>query len=105
MYVENCVAAELADNSNRIHALPNEVGRVKVCADLRAHSLTELEERLRVVNTEALVHFKSDLVDAVLFCECYKILPVIDKNLPAMRIQPSSDTERSRNRPGSRRSS
>ena len=58
------------------------MGRVKVCADLRAHSLTELEERLRVVNTEALVHFKSDLVDAVLFCECYKILPVIDKNLP-----------------------
>ena len=82
VYVEDCVAAELADNSNRIHALPNEVGRVKVCADLRAHSLTELEERLRVVNTEALVHFKSDLVDAVLFCECYKILPVIDKNLP-----------------------
>ena len=58
------------------------MGRVKVCADLRAHSLTELEERLRVVNTEALVHFKSDLVDAVLFCECYKILPVINKNLP-----------------------
>ena len=28
------------------------------------------------------MHFKSDLVDAVLFCECYKILPVIDKNLP-----------------------
>ena len=80
MEVENRIA-ELADAGNGIHTLPDKVARVKVCSDLGTDRFTKLEKALRVVNAEAGMKLKSNLVHAVSLCKCNKVFPVRNKNL------------------------
>ena len=49
-----------------IDALPEQVARVKVCADHVANCGTKAKKGLGVVNAEAGVHLEGDLLDAVL---------------------------------------
>ena len=80
MEVEDSIA-ELADAGNGIHTLPDKVARIEVCADFRTDRFTKLEKALRVVNAEAGMKLKSDLVDTVSLCKCDKVFPVRNKNL------------------------
>ena len=66
------------DDFDGIAALPEQVAQVVVGADFFAHSLTQPEERPRVVDHEAGMHLERQLPDAVLARERGGFFPVGD---------------------------
>ena len=79
--------AQVPDRLGNVDALPDQVARVEVRADDRAHRRAQLKKRLRVVNAEARVHLEGDFLDSVLRREGRGLLPVGNQNLVPLPVE------------------
>ena len=86
MDVEDCLAAQSADDLDGVHALPNQMAGIQVGADFGANGLTQLFQGVGVVHAEALVHLQRDFVHAVGLGEGDKVLPIGDENFLPLPI-------------------
>ena len=72
---------------NGIHPLPNQVAGIQVGTDFGADRFTELFQGVGIVDTEALVHLQSNLIDTVCFGKGHKVLPVRDEHFVPLPVQ------------------
>ena len=84
--MEDCVA-ELADTCNGIHSLPDKVARVEVCTDLRTDCFAKTKKAVAVINAEAGMKLKCNLVNTVSLCKLNKVFPVGDKNFVPLPLK------------------
>lgn len=83
----SAVFADVANGFYRVDTLPNEVGRIEVCAEARADGITELHKGFGIIDAEAGVHFESDLINAVL-CGIFGLfLPIRDEHVVPLVIE------------------
>ena len=82
--------AQFTDDSAQIHALPDQMAGIQVCADLRTAGLSQPQQRLGVVHAEAGVQLQSDL-HIVRSCESGLFLPVGDQNIVPLVLQGSGE--------------
>ena len=84
----NCtVLTEHTGCFDRIAAHPEQVGRIKVHADHRADSLTQTEQRFRVVNQLHTVVFERNPLDSAILCQLNELFPCGNRNLIPLVIQ------------------
>ena len=85
--MENGFAAQGADYLNGIHPLPNQMAGIQVGADLGTNRFTEFFQGVGVVDTEALVHLQSNLIDTVRFGKGHKVLPIGNQHFVPLPVQ------------------
>ncbi len=71
-------ACQLADRGNGIHALPNEVRGIEVCADNITDRRAETEQCFGVIDAKARVHFECDMRHVVCESKSACFLPIGD---------------------------
>lgn len=79
--------AERSDAGNGIHALPDEVARVKVRAEFGTDCLAYLEHALGVVDAEARMKLEGYLVNAVLLGESDGLSPIGNENFVPLPLE------------------
>lgn len=79
--------AERSYAGDGIHALPNEVARIEVCAELGADGLAYFEHTLGVVDAEAGMKLEGYLVNAVLLGEGDGLCPIGNENLVPLPLE------------------
>ena len=68
MEMENRIA-QRPDCRHRINSLPYQMTGVKVCSQFRAYRLTDFQHCFHIIDAEAWMHLKSNLVNAMILCK------------------------------------
>jgi hypothetical protein len=84
---DRLLAAEQLDRLDDVDALPEQMARIEVRADLRSDRLAQSEQRRRVVDDEAGVHLEGDLLDAVPRRERRCLGPVRDDDVVPLPLE------------------